>query len=608
MKGGLAVLLAISLQLPVLGNGASCDSHSHFPHMGTEQHMPALTNFSTAQLAEEPESDSTITPVDQVQTLSNIQEINFRETEFSFPQFNQTGQPVIEGEQLVEEQLPDAGAMVKETPDSWDNDFPGLGNPNNEDVDEQPKNAGPEPGPKRENAAGEKRSAITSGQAMILSPVRVRVKAARPGERNLGVPASARNQIAKAQPVFQVVRDRAELTIITTVGQVITAGSGSKSDSLTLGAQGTAVTQTVGSTILHAGKLLTDTGNDPVVVQTRVGEVTIGGNSTVEIIDEPDKPVQIFCLRAKSVAVVKVAGRKGKPIELMPGQSLTLGDEQPPVEPSNNKTRGTADEAGAEIETQRKSFSVAGLLNSEELLSRRALRLSGAKRASLDRMVGHLNEAAASQSPDFTLLKAPPSVTSGKNASSPARLLARQGTTFSEASDGALELASGTLFVVSEQPLLIRTELGQVRLREHALMLIAFRLGRLRIMSCSGPGSIIVESGHRKLDLAPGREVLIMTHRPSKPEALPSDGIGRRHLAAYALEGKLSLVCGDFSITSMLRSMNFLAAVAHPTTDTNKQSFKRLLKIAASVQIATAGHGPYFLKPRLQASSIGAAN
>jgi len=367
----------------------------------------------------------------------------------------------------------------------------------------------------------------------------------------------------------------------------MTGAHGVKTDTIMIGAPGTALGADGGDVVLYTGKVLTDNGKDTLTVKTRLGNVKVGANSTVEILDEPGRTVSIKVLSGDRSAVKLET--ESRSVELGAGEQLVIGESDRQGPDSGNR---------GETEQRISSFSIGKALDNDDLLANRAMRLSGTRRADFERLVAHVNQAAGSQSRDFQYLKMPPaqSNASGRD-NEPARVLAKPGTAFSQTDSGDVELMTGTIFLAASQPVEIKTSLGSVQARGDSMVSVELRRGRLRVMSLSGPNAIYVLAGNHKLDLSPGKEVLVVGHRPSRVEALPADGVGRRQLAVYALDKKLAVVSGEFSISSMLINMDYLRPLTHPVSEANRRSLDRLIKLAAAVQVVSARRGPYFVKP-----------
>ena len=109
----------------------------------------------------------------------------------------------------------------------------------------------------------------------------------------------------------------------------------------------------------------------------------------------------------------------------------------------------------------------------------------------------------------------------------------------------------------------------------------------VRVKACTGPNSIAMVSGDKRIALNPGNEVFVTDRKPSKEEAMPEDGIARRLLTAYAINDQLTMVLGDFSITSMINNEKYLSVLKSPVIGFDKQIAERLVRIAAIIHHMT---------------------
>ncbi len=430
----------------------------------------------------------------------------------------------------------------------------------------------------------------------------------RQEERQLGVPLSVRQRLSVPQPVIRITGNHSELTIFTTSSQVLTGVQSSKSETIALGEQGTAVSVANGGLVLHSGKLLADNGKQELEVTTRLGTVKIASNSTAEIIDEPGGAVHIMALGGGQGAVTVATRGIVRSIPLGPGEELILSDDHVYVATANAKdvsdSTPTIDRSSnQERNIVKTTFSLEQMLAKEDVIANRAIRLSGSKRGDLERFISHVNQAAKTQNPNFQLLKAPQAASAllDRTAGGPPRLLAKEGTLFRQTDCGAVELQLGAIFVASGQPLTIKTALGSIKTHGDAMTVVEFRKGKLRVKSLSGPNTVSLEAAGHQINLGPGREALLVSHRPSKAESLPADGVARRNLSANSLDKKLSIVTGDFSIISALISYDFLSPLLHPKSASNKQMRDRVFKLAAAVELATSARGRYYMQQREKA-------
>jgi hypothetical protein len=180
----------------------------------------------------------------------------------------------------------------------------------------------------------------------------------------------------------------------------------------------------------------------------------------------------------------------------------------------------------------------------------------------------------------------------------PTQLLAAPGTQFVLNQSGIVQLKSGSVFMRADGATALQTGVGKVYAKKGGIAAIDATPGSMRVKACSGPNEIsVVTTNKYHLPLHLASEVLVTDHRPSKGEALPDDGIGRRQMKAIAVDDKTTAIMGEFSIASMINSHPHLASIKHPLTQSSQQVRDRLLMHAAIIQQLHGSHGRYYTKP-----------
>jgi hypothetical protein len=166
-----------------------------------------------------------------------------------------------------------------------------------------------------------------------------------------------------------------------------------------------------------------------------------------------------------------------------------------------------------------------------------------------------------------------------------------------ERADSVITLLAGELFINPNKPTVVRSSLGEVRIRKGALVSVIVNSSGLRVASCSGPGDVTLHAGGRTIALAPGEEALVSHEVPGYDELNRADGIGRRDSKTSALQGGLNLTMAEFSIVTMLGNVSHLQTLVHPVSAVERRISERMLKTAAALQQIKQGRGAYKARP-----------
>ncbi|MFN8657734.1 MAG: hypothetical protein U0105_15450 [Candidatus Obscuribacterales bacterium] len=168
-------------------------------------------------------------------------------------------------------------------------------------------------------------------------------------------------------------------------------------------------------------------------------------------------------------------------------------------------------------------------------------------------------------------------------------------TRFRTDEDGNLILQHGSMFVEASGNMTVKSSRGAVELKPGALVHIDSRDGLMSVKACSGPGDVKVSRPAFNQALAPGQELLLSAHRPTKNEMTPADGIGRRKQDVKELSDGTHAVISDFAMITLIGNLTHLRK---STSAADKKIVDRLLRTAAAVGIATSGRGIYTSKPK----------
>jgi hypothetical protein len=395
--------------------------------------------------------------------------------------------------------------------------------------------------------------------------------------------------------VVRVSAARSNLVLFNQDNQLSCGDISNGDKTLLMGSIGTTFSTTNKVVYLHAGRLLIDSANDPVRIATKMVGVKVEPGSTVLFEYWPSKPIRVMALAKHGPsAKVRISFISGAPISLEPGQELLISEGQikpADLEPADGVERKVIDEnrppTGGEVVTR--SFSVQQFAP-QVLLSPAQVRACSSQKSKIyDRMLSHIGR-----------LESLPKDSQSKSdtwSPDPVRMFAKDGTELMTESTGAVSLFSGTMLVKAPTGTRVRTDLGEIRVDDPAVLAVASAPGAVRVNTCDGQDAVWALTGRHRIELNPGTEMLLTDHTPSSEEAYAHDGVGRRKVTATQLPNGISVVLSDFSIMSLMSNGKHLKTLKKPDTPTDSQLVDHVLSTAAILNMTTASRGGYFAQP-----------
>ncbi len=154
-----------------------------------------------------------------------------------------------------------------------------------------------------------------------------------------------------------------------------------------------------------------------------------------------------------------------------------------------------------------------------------------------------------------------------------------------------LKLESGNLFLNTSSSIIVECAGYSILLPKHTIALLVKTPTCLKVEDISGHHSepVRICIRNRFLDLESGQEVALANDTQSIRNEIARDSIARRMMHIYELPNNSSLFCSEYQIVSLMKHNAVLANVIK----TDPIMAKHLLKLAASVAVVTAAHGPY---------------
>lgn len=404
-----------------------------------------------------------------------------------------------------------------------------------------------------------------------------------PGQRSAGVPfaiplltaGEVHGLNSAGGPTTIAVGDRrTELMLFTTTNQVLRGDFGGTTGGVIAGQPGTTVSANSEELVVHNGEVVTESGKGAVLLTTAMGTVRSAPDTTTSVNVVPGEGVHVRAISGGEVTVGPQGG--SSTVILQPGEELIL--EESKLKPIAATEDQSLMPRAVGMMGKGKFAPVEGTKRTEFLQT--AIRLSGSR---------------------STLSTRNPFLSTGITASreiGPTQINANPGTLLTRDKHGALILNEGAIFFRSTGAEKIKTSVAEIDAQPGALLSIDLRDGKLRVRSCSGPGHVVVRSAKHNFPLSPGQEVLVSAYRPTRSDALGDDQIGRRRLEVHHLDGETYAVTGDYSMISLLKNARNLQAIKRATAWASEETMATLMKMSACVELATAGHGRFYVKPK----------
>ncbi len=405
--------------------------------------------------------------------------------------------------------------------------------------------------------------------------------------------------------IIRVNEKRTNLLLFTSGYEALCGNIGGASEVLGLGTLGTTLSQDDNRYVLHTGRLFIDNGKQPFTISTRLCSVRVNPDAAVVIEVHPRKPVRVTALAGgQSAVVIKARGKRGQSFTLKPGEELMLADSvlaPEDQEPSDGLKRVDlpvfSEVRGLDIKKQ--GVPLDEFVEQEVGRQERGHKLAGEKKTCWARAIGHLEVAAKAYNPKFDGSKlASVTSTAPLPADDPINVLAAGGTEFTEAADGTIKLRKGTVFMHAIDTAMVETPLGQVYGAKDALFSVDADYNLMRAEAVSGPSDVWVVVNKKRIDLAPGREVLVTDHAPKDEEVTPADGVGRRTPKTEEMDGGLKVTYSDFSLVSWLDAFDHLRPLRQGMSANEKHILDRIERTAAVVNTLTSAKGRYNAVPK----------
>lgn len=389
--------------------------------------------------------------------------------------------------------------------------------------------------------------------------------------------------------------DSGTFMLVTSPNQIVSTYVGDAS-SYFIADESTLISEEDKVVVLHTGKLVVDTGETPVSVQSPVGKVAVGKNSSVLLEVKSNGRTRVVSLAGANT----IEGDNGS-------SNLRVGDElvavtrevsQDEFIPIDGIARGEAIDAAITKSGKsiRRQVLLREVIERDIMINGSLLHVGGQKKAIHDRYQSRLR-AAADQQPLFRPISfaALTPVTSNqsvnrKQISAPLQLVGAPRSKLHAVDAHTIELLSGAITFRAPHDTKVRTRTGAVLVEKGECVNIEATDGYTKVRACSGVNSVTMRLGEQSIVLSGGQEAIVSQEKPSS-EAL-DDSLGRRDMQVSRW-GKAWITRSDFSIVSLINTSKYMRALISPSSNNNRALQAQLLKAAAVLQYVTGSHGPY---------------
>lgn len=169
-------------------------------------------------------------------------------------------------------------------------------------------------------------------------------------------------------------------------------------------------------------------------------------------------------------------------------------------------------------------------------------------------------------------------------------------------------VGTGDLLIEAKQSVNVECELGSLHLAPGTVTYVRCGNGLLRIdnMVATKGNAVTAAVGGNSFSINCGQELFIANDFARLTQSAQADGIGRRLPALFHLTDGRMLLRTDFAPSSLLKQTRLVLTTMHSSDPAERNLFARIMKTAAALSVATAGHGGFMLvAPDIQNGNAG---
>lgn len=390
-------------------------------------------------------------------------------------------------------------------------------------------------------------------------------------------------------------------------------------DGLFLPEDGAQVLRKNGRRKVVKGKVLVDTGRKAMSVDTAIGRVIVGPQSTAEISADPSTGVRVVDLGGSSKNNVALRSASGEIARLSAGEDFfvqTNGDDL--FIPTDGAGVGRQVISGkvifAGLPAVKSTFSISAYIPHYVTIAGSNLNLAAYGQHKLKRLETHARTAMSLQNADGktkgdktnddkTELAAtqefrtitPLPITQLSISGAAKSILTTKGTVV-DFGVRELKLTSGSMFVHLTENTTIKTPLADVFARKGTVLDIEAHAGALRVKICAGTQKAYVIVGNRRIQLTAGHEALVTRNVPVEEEKTPPDGIGRRHINSMSIDDRTTLIVCDYDPVAHLFASPYVQELKRSASKDHIELLNKVIKAAAAISYVGSAKGYYTAK------------
>lgn len=429
-----------------------------------------------------------------------------------------------------------------------------------------------------------------AGTRTVNTPSIVNVPASTvPALRNVNTPIAARvwsnnplNQATVKDLAGVNLMQPARMAYFSTANQILSGGRGTTF----AGRPGTLVTQKQGLVILHSGKLLAQSGEEPAIIRTAAGTIHLSARTRALVEAMPQSPIRLTVLDGggdggdRDATFTPDGG--GQAVACKSGEALILTDksvepaELIPVDGFSPAINGGIERIVSSVSKELSSSkpTVVGRLDRR---AGRSVRVSNSMQTNEEQ---HMNQAG-----NWAPM-------SGASAQEPIQIISSSGSEIKASQSGQVEVVRGLSMLNAPANTVVKTPLATVIIKRQCLIMIDTTNGATRVKSFGCPGAVSVSTtGSHVVALNPGDEASVFDHVPANWETSPADNIARRPGVSTDLGNHNILAICDFSIVSFMKQPAYLSGIK--ALDPSEKLYRATMKTAVVVELVKQGHGAY---------------
>jgi DNA-binding beta-propeller fold protein YncE len=392
------------------------------------------------------------------------------------------------------------------------------------------------------------------------------------------------------------------LVLFTTANHVMSAAFATDDSPMILADEGAMVSDNAGVVVLHKGKVLADTGDTGVVVQTEQGKLEVAADSSLVINADGNKTVR-FTAVGGSGKESTLTMNDGTKLSLKAGEEVVISDpatadeELIPVD-GVERIEISAGISRHDVKVKKSVIALSQYHDKEIMIAGHLVRLASPVRKK--RAQEHMNLAAHDQQAGGQFKDAGGRMAHNLVAATdrkldigtrdPLRLITSKGALLTQDQPWIIKIAKGEVFVVGNQDVSVHAGKAIVKGEKDALFSVKTADGMTIVKSCTGPGEVFVTVGSKTVKLSMGQEAVVLRNGKSLSDL--NDGIGRRAPHTYQADQNTSLVVEEYSLPSYLLNSQELIKMSRSSDHDDREIIKRLMRSAVVINYALK-HGPY---------------